>query len=149
MFYWRFNRTPSTYCVMLAPRGVIMIANGVLPNFWISLLCYFLLTGDSTEPRIIVWLVCYVIMGLHFLPIFVPTGDSTNLFTWDSTNLIDWLFDRDCDWLCWLVRYLIMRLHFLPILYLLEIQQISLTGCTIVIDWGWGWLFWLVIIVLV
>ena len=34
---------------MLAPRGVIMIANGVLPNLWIALLGYFLLTGDSTE----------------------------------------------------------------------------------------------------
>ena len=48
---------------------------------WLRMVCYltfrihfsatfFLPTGDSTEPCIIVWLVCYLIMGLHFYPIF-------------------------------------------------------------------------------
>ena len=62
LFFWRLNWASSTYCVMLAPRGVVMIAIGVLPNYWISPFCYFVTTWGSNEPP---WLAAWLYDWLY------------------------------------------------------------------------------------
>ena len=77
---------------MLAPYGVVMIANGELPTFGISLLCYFFYLLEIQPNLIIVWSVCYLIMGLYFLPVFVPKIKSHN-FIFQPMMLPPWVMD--------------------------------------------------------